>query len=40
MCEKQRSNPRRAMVELLSSGAAAGPIASANLVNAAAPVSI
>ncbi|KAI3750428.1 hypothetical protein L2E82_21063 [Cichorium intybus] len=39
LCEKQRSNPRRAMVELLSSGAAAGPTASENLVGAAAPVS-
>ncbi|KAL9250272.1 hypothetical protein AKJ16_DCAP04610 [Drosera capensis] len=26
LCEKQRSNPRRAMVELVSSGAAPGPI--------------
>ncbi|KAK1437123.1 hypothetical protein QVD17_02908 [Tagetes erecta] len=36
LCEKQRSNPRRAMIEFLSSGAAAGPVASENL-NAGAP---
>ncbi|KAI3732326.1 hypothetical protein L1987_63530 [Smallanthus sonchifolius] len=40
LCEKQRSNPRRAMIELLSSGAAAGPAASENLAGAPAPVSI
>ncbi|XP_059647131.1 uncharacterized protein LOC132293608 [Cornus florida] len=26
LCEKQRTNPRRAMIELLSSGATAGPV--------------
>lgn len=26
LCEKQRTNPRRAMVELMSSGAAPGPV--------------
>nr|XP_043637240.1 uncharacterized protein LOC122608218 [Erigeron canadensis] len=36
LCEKQRSNPHRAMIELLSSGAvAAGPANSENLNNAA-----
>ncbi|KAI3819062.1 hypothetical protein L1987_12884 [Smallanthus sonchifolius] len=40
LCEKQRSNPHRAMIELLSSGAAAGPAASENLAGAPAPVSI
>ncbi|XP_022934276.1 uncharacterized protein LOC111441487 [Cucurbita moschata] len=29
LCERQRTNPHRAMVELLSSGAAAGPVSSA-----------
>ncbi|KAJ0691471.1 hypothetical protein HanPI659440_Chr15g0575441 [Helianthus annuus] len=37
LCEKQRSNPHRAMIELLSSGAAAGPAASENIAAAAAP---
>ncbi|KAI3677502.1 hypothetical protein L6452_36766 [Arctium lappa] len=40
LCEKQRSNPRRAMVELLSSGVAAGPISSENIRGAPAPASI
>ncbi|KAF5762610.1 hypothetical protein HanRHA438_Chr15g0682951 [Helianthus annuus] len=41
LCEKQRSNPHRAMIELLSSGAAAGPATSENLAAAApAPASI
>ncbi|KAL8232551.1 hypothetical protein R6Q57_002329 [Mikania cordata] len=31
LCEKQRRNPHRAMIELMSSGAAAGPVASQNL---------
>ena len=35
LCEKQRTNPHRAMIELLSSGAAAGPVGSENLVGAA-----
>nr|GEX05769.1 hypothetical protein [Tanacetum cinerariifolium] len=38
LCEKQRTNPHRAMIELLSSGAAAGPVGSENLVGAPAPV--
>ncbi|PWA36557.1 PAR1-like protein [Artemisia annua] len=37
LCEKQRTNPHRAMIELLSSGAAAGPVGSENLVGAPAP---
>lgn len=28
LCEKQRTNPHRAMLEVLSSGAAAGPVSS------------
>ncbi|XP_071730829.1 uncharacterized protein [Rutidosis leptorrhynchoides] len=40
LCEKQRSNPHRVMIELLSSGAAPGPIASENLVGSPAPTSI
>lgn len=28
LCEAQRTNPRRAMIELLSSGVAAGPASS------------
>lgn len=39
LCEKQRSNPHRAMIELLSSGAAAGPVTSENLTGAPAPAS-
>lgn len=32
LCERQRSNPHRAMAELLSSGAAAGgPVSSAEV---------
>ncbi|GAB2298806.1 hypothetical protein Dimus_032884 [Dionaea muscipula] len=38
LCEKQRSNPRRAMAELLSSGAASGPVAEdKSLVNVDPP---
>ncbi|KAI7726644.1 hypothetical protein M8C21_027009, partial [Ambrosia artemisiifolia] len=38
LCDKQRSNPHRAMIELLSSGAAAGPAAATeNLAGAPAP---
>ena len=36
LCERQRTNPHRAMAELLSSGAAAGPVSSAN-INAVFP---
>lgn len=35
LCQKQRTNPHRAMVELMSSGAASGPVSSA----AASPMS-
>lgn len=28
LCEKHKSNPRRAMVELVSSGAAFGPVSA------------
>ncbi|CAI8600975.1 unnamed protein product [Vicia faba] len=39
LCEKHRSNPRRAMVELVSSGAAFGPVSalSEDIVVAPAP---
>ncbi|KAI8556807.1 hypothetical protein RHMOL_Rhmol05G0284200 [Rhododendron molle] len=39
LCEKQRTNPRRAMVELLSSGVAPGPISieSDHLAHVPAP---
>ncbi|KAF8397364.1 hypothetical protein HHK36_016277 [Tetracentron sinense] len=38
LCEAQRTNPRRAMVELLSSGTAPGPISSeSSAFNADAP---
>lgn len=38
LCEVQRTNPHRAMIELLSSGAAAGPTPSSSLdVTAASP---
>ncbi|XP_028770549.1 uncharacterized protein LOC114727930 [Neltuma alba] len=40
LCEKQKTNPRRAMVELMSSGAAPGPVSdvsSADLKAAPAP---
>lgn len=39
LCERQRTNPRRAMVELMSSGAAPGPVSdvSADLQAAPAP---
>ncbi|KAI3443074.1 uncharacterized protein J3R85_000438 [Psidium guajava] len=36
LCEVQRTNPHRAMIELLSSGAAAGPAASQSLDDLAA----
>ena len=41
LCHKQRSNPRRAMVELLSNGAAPAPVAlgSQDFTAAAAPAS-
>ncbi|KAF6160991.1 hypothetical protein GIB67_007632 [Kingdonia uniflora] len=41
LCEAQRTNPHRAMTELKSSGAAAGPISSSYEINfvAAGPVS-
>ncbi|KAL3531745.1 hypothetical protein ACH5RR_005266 [Cinchona calisaya] len=41
LCETQRSNPRRAMIELLSNGAAPGPVApqSAENLVADAPAS-
>ncbi|KAA8516343.1 hypothetical protein F0562_016636 [Nyssa sinensis] len=37
LCQKQKSNPRRAMVELMSSGAAPGPVSSESEVSAMAP---
>jgi len=39
LCEKQKTNPRRAMVELVSSGAAPGPVSdvSEDIVAAPAP---
>lgn len=36
LCEKQRTNPHRAMAELLSSGIAAAPMSSAE-INAVFP---
>ncbi|KAK4268677.1 hypothetical protein QN277_025294 [Acacia crassicarpa] len=37
LCEKQKTNPRRAMVELMSSGAAPGPVSDASSDLQAAP---
>lgn len=42
LCEKQRSNPRRAMIELLSNGAAPGPVSPQSedvVASASAPAS-
>lgn len=41
LCKKQRRNPRRALVDLMSSGAALGPVSSASMVaNAPAPAPV
>ncbi|KAJ1420091.1 hypothetical protein SESBI_14529 [Sesbania bispinosa] len=37
LCEKQKTNPRRAMVELVSSGAAPGPVSEVAEIIASAP---
>jgi hypothetical protein len=39
LCEKHKTNPRRAMVELVSSGAAFGPISSVSEDIVSAPAS-
>jgi hypothetical protein len=39
LCEEHKNNPRRAMVELVSSGAAFGPISSVSEDIVSAPAS-